>query len=200
MNNFWNHIFAISGGEQSRTARYWKFILIFIFAFSLLTAVGCNNNQINMWSGAGVDPDLDAPVITITSPDNMATVGSVFMLTGTATDNVGVTSVEIQGLKTGLIKVSNIKNGKWKYTINNDLPSGAYTITVTAKDKAGNKSNTSTKTIAIIVDASSPIANINYPPLLTINELSALDYRDYGDIDFFQNKQFNIRGSVDDDY
>ncbi len=207
MTNFLNHIVSISGGERSRTARYWKFILTMIFTFGLMAAIGCNQ-QINVWSGAGTDPDNESPILTVLSPRNMDYVGAAFILTGTATDNVGIANVTIQffrneddGSQT-LIYTSKaiLNNEKWSCKIKDVLDSGEYTVVITANDVSANRSYSSSKTLVLIVDASLPKANITAPLLLTQNELENLDYRDYTHIEYFQNKSFTVRGSVEDDY
>jgi hypothetical protein len=46
--------------------------------------------------------DLEAPAITITSPASLSYVGKSFTITGTCTDDVKVTSIEVH---TGLCRV-----------------------------------------------------------------------------------------------
>jgi hypothetical protein len=83
--------------------------------------------------------DVTAPVVTISSPADGFRVTKFIRtvnISASATDNVGVTSMSIS--LNGVVKAS-CSTGSCSYSWNTKfLAAGTYTITVTAKDKAGN--------------------------------------------------------------
>ena len=79
----------------------------------------------------GTSSDTEDPVVTITTPTNGATVSNAVTITATATDNVGVTSVQYRidgGVWTALAVA-------WDTTLVSD---GTHSITVRAYDAALN--------------------------------------------------------------
>jgi len=83
-------------------------------------------------------PDTTAPVVTITAPADAATVStSTVTVTGSVTDNVGVTSVYINDVTSVALK----PDGTFAAVVT--LNEGANTIKVTAFDAAGNKAEKS---------------------------------------------------------
>lgn len=79
-----------------------------------------------------------APTVAITSPANGAVVSSdTIAVTGTASDNVAVTSLKVNGLSTSVNP-----DGTWSQTISGLRP-GANTITAVATDSSGNSSQAS---------------------------------------------------------
>ncbi|GAA5514290.1 hypothetical protein Dcar01_03045 [Deinococcus carri] len=92
--------------------------------------------------GTGQPGDTVAPTLTLTSPVNGATTTNPVRLTGTASDNQGVTRVTYT-LDNGTPTDLAITPGQ---TVNLDttlptLPAGAHTLVVRAYDAAGNASN-----------------------------------------------------------
>jgi hypothetical protein len=91
--------------------------------------------------------DVTVPVVTISSPADGFRVTKFIRtlnISASATDNIGVTSMSIS--INGVVKAS-CSTGSCSYTWNTKfLPAGTYTITVTAKDKAG---NVGTKSITV---------------------------------------------------
>jgi hypothetical protein len=86
-------------------------------------------------------PDTTAPVVTITAPADGSTVStSTVTVTGSATDNVGVTSVYLNDVTSVTLK----PDGTFAAVLT--LNEGANTIKVTAFDAAGNK-GTATVTV-----------------------------------------------------
>jgi hypothetical protein len=101
-------------------------------------------------SGAG-GGDTTAPTITVTSPSNGATVSGTTAVTATASDNVGVTSVEFR--VDGALKATDSSS---PYSFNWDTTTasnGAHTVSATAFDAAGNSGSNS---ISVTVSNSGP--------------------------------------------
>lgn len=90
--------------------------------------------------------DVQAPTVKITTKAG-TTSNSVFAITGTARDNVGVTAVWCQAGNGSLVKAATA-NGYTNWTAPLLLASGQNTIGVYAEDAAGNKSQTE----SIIID------------------------------------------------
>lgn len=160
----------------------------------------------NMFIGGGIAPDISAPELFITSPANLAYESGSFVIAGTATDNIKVTKVLLTVYRNGSLVFdrdnspqASISGTQWSYRFSN-LESGEYTITATAYDKAGNLSENSSKSIVVTVDNEPSTISIQRPNLKPQKTLETLDYRDYSHIEYFQNKTFSVRGSVDDEY
>lgn len=188
-----------------------KIVMLNIF-FVLL--IGCSSP--NLLVGGGQSPDMEAPKLTLSSPANFSFVPSTFSITGNATDNVGVSEVVIiiyrDGKEVGSRKASISKDTSFICTI--DMKeimeesgvkniSGEYSIVVNAYDAARNTSSTSSKSISITVDAEDADVNVRSPSLFQ-GELETVfnskKFQVYSDLDYFQNKQFEISGTVEDEY
>jgi hypothetical protein len=81
--------------------------------------------------------DRTLPIVTITSPTSSATystTASYVYLSGTSSDNVGVTRVSW----TNTVGGSGIAEGKTIWAVKIPLQWGANYITITARDAAGN--------------------------------------------------------------
>lgn len=84
--------------------------------------------------------DTQPPVVSITSPaNNHNTSSSPITLSGTASDNVGVTSVTWSNSRGG----SGTANGTSPWSASIPLQEGSNNITVTARDAAGNAGSSS---------------------------------------------------------
>ncbi|MCR5612757.1 Ig-like domain-containing protein, partial [Treponema sp.] len=167
------------------------FIAIFsLFAFF----TGCE-------VGMGQALDLEAPVITVTSPETLSNVHKQFTITGTCSDNIAVTAVEISDKQTGEIYAKAIINGS-NWVANLNIAEGEKTLVCTAKDAAGNGSTKSSKTMIYLVDETAPEGlswyvdrgNNVQTPLMELEKLQNLDYDDFTNIDVPQNQSFKIYG------
>ena len=80
------------------------------------------------------------PTISITAPANGATVSGTVTVSATASDNVGVTSVQffLDGANLGLALVSGPYSVAWDSTTTSN---GAHMLTAQARDAAGNVGN-----------------------------------------------------------
>ncbi len=83
--------------------------------------------------------DTTAPTIKLIPPTafggNYTANASPFTVSGTATDNVGVTEIRVTNTKTG---ASIVANGTTSWSANVELTSGINILSVRAVDKAGN--------------------------------------------------------------
>lgn len=172
--------------------------------FLMISIWSCDTS--NMFIGGGTAPDISAPELFITSPANLAYESGSFVIVGTATDNIKVTKVVLTVYRNGSLVFDRdnppqavISGTQWSYRFSN-LESGEYTITATAYDKAGNFSENSSKSIVVTVDNELSTISIQKPNLKPQETLETLDYRDYTYIEYFQNKTFSIRASVNDEY
>ena len=111
----------------------------------------------------GTPPDTQDPVITITAPTSSSTYStsnSSIALSGTTSDNVGVTSVTWSNDRGG----SGSASGTTSWSVSTiNLQEGDNLITVTAHDAAG---NTSTDTLTVTYtppDTQDPVITITSP-------------------------------------
>lgn len=103
-------------------------------------------------------PDNEAPIVTITFPTHGASLNNANVtITGTATDNIGVTSVEIM-----LDNISQgnafLNNTSWTSVLT--LAEGSHIITAIATDEAN---NTDTASSSFIIDTTPPSIRILSP-------------------------------------
>jgi hypothetical protein len=112
-------------------------------------------------------PDTSAPTVTITQPTSSATLSTTTTtvnVSGTASDNVGVTQVTWSNDRGG----SGAATGTTSWSVNGvALLNGANVITITSRDAAG---NTATDTLTITstppLTLSSLTANLTAPQLV----------------------------------
>jgi hypothetical protein len=115
-------------------------------------------------------PDTAVPVIAIASPTSSSTYStttSTVTLSGTASDNVGVTRVTWANAANG---TSGIATGTTSWSTSAiSLIEGSNTLTVTASDSAGNKSSTilavtySVPKVVTTADTTKPVVTIKTP-------------------------------------
>jgi hypothetical protein len=117
--------------------------------------------QVNMTTHPLPQPDTVPPTVAITYPAQGALLSnSSVTVTGTASDNVGVATVEVA--LNGGPKI--IATGTVQWSLPLVLSVGANNITAYASDAAGNKNST---TIAVTVNRSGA-ANDTEPPVISI--------------------------------
>jgi len=121
--------------------------------------------QLAAFGAASVGPDMTLPTVSITSPaaggTTFTTRISPLTLGGTASDNVGVTSVSWstnQGTN-GTATTTN-SFATWSAT-GIALQPGSNILTVTAKDAANNSS--ATATLTVVYDPTAPTVSITGP-------------------------------------
>ncbi|UQA61816.1 DUF4082 domain-containing protein [Polyangium aurulentum] len=86
--------------------------------------------------------DATPPTVAISSPAANATLVGTAQVTGTASDNVGLSKVEIQVDAGSFITATGTSN--WTYSLNTvALTNGSHTLTVRATDTTGNTTNVS---------------------------------------------------------
>jgi len=92
-------------------------------------------------------PESVAPTVKISTPvNNYHTTGTSVLLTGTASDNVGVAEVEVS-VGAGISKHATLTAGGTAWSVNVDLQPGPNTIQVRAKDGSGNSSTVQSITV-----------------------------------------------------
>jgi hypothetical protein len=113
-------------------------------------------------------PDTTAPSVSIANPSGATTVtvGTV-TVSGTASDNVGVTQVSWQNAATGS---SGTASGTTSWSVNIGLNAGANTIAVTARDAAGNAS--AARSVTVTYNPPAPPAPDTTAPTLGITNPS----------------------------
>ena len=199
--------------------------MIYLFSFISILMFSCDQSA-NMFLGVGQALDSESPKISITSPENGIYVNkSDITITGMCSDNVGVTRIrgeaginETASVVTEEIKFSSVRERSWSVTFDkNDLDrilnlwrSGLkVTFTFTCYDAAG---NTTVEHLFLYVDVEQPTVIINRPEV-RFTEAEKVKYendvesfkKDYDinkfeKVNSFVNKEFILKGYVDDDY
>ena len=92
--------------------------------------------------------DTIPPTTSITSPANGATVSGTVVINATASDNVGLTQMQI--LIDGSVVASNTNSTSLSFNFNTTtVPNGSHTILSKAFDAAGNVGTSSTVTVTV---------------------------------------------------
>lgn len=139
----------------------------------------------NVATSAGVTVSVDnsVPVVDLTAPANGARVSDTIDLKATASDNVGVTSVDFyQGLTLLSSDTTSPYSYSWDTTT---VDNGDYTITASARDAAGNTTNES---VSITVN------NPTQPPIDTVNPTTSITSPTGGPV----NGTVNVTASASD--
>ena len=96
----------------------------------------------------GPCPDVTAPNVAITSPDAGSTVSGSVTVSGTASDNVGVTRVDVQ-IDNGAFTLA-AGTASWSYSFDSaTLAEGGHDIRARAMDAAGNVSALATIVLTV---------------------------------------------------
>ncbi|HEY6972070.1 MAG TPA: Ig-like domain-containing protein [Candidatus Angelobacter sp.] len=113
---------------------------------SLQTSFVLDDFQLNVTTPAATD--TTPPTTSITSPANGATVSGTVTINATASDNVGVTQMQI--LIDGNIVASNTNSGSLSFSWSTPtVANGSHTIVSKAFDAAGNVGTSSTITVTV---------------------------------------------------
>ncbi|MDA8414518.1 MAG: Ig-like domain-containing protein, partial [Desulfobacteraceae bacterium] len=117
--------------------------------------------------------DTTAPVVSVTSPVNNATVSGTVAITASASDNVGVSKVEFYE-NGALLFAGNV--APYTYNWNTaSVANGSHTLTAKAYDNAGNFSQSSSVAVTvnnIVPDTTAPVVSTFSMPA-TATTLSA---------------------------
>ena len=120
-----------------------------------------NHGKLKLSSSASSDTEI--PDLTITSPVNGLTVTtSTIPVTGTATDNIGVTSLTVNSNS-----VTVESDGSFTTTIS--LTSGVNIITVVATDAAG---NTATQSVTVTCTSTTIMGDLNRNGMLDTGDVT----------------------------
>ena len=106
-----------------------------------------------MAAKSGITFDNTAPTVAISAPANNASVSGIVSITGTATDNMGLSKVEIS-IDGGIYRPTTGATASWAFAWDTSkVVNGTHTITAKATDT---QNNTKTATITVTVTGSSP--------------------------------------------
>ncbi len=112
---------------------------------SLQTSFVLDDFALNVTTGT---PDTTPPTTSITAPANGATVSGTVAINATASDNVGVTQMQI--LIDGAVAASNTNATALSFNWNSaSVANGSHTIVSKAFDAAGNVGTSATVTVTV---------------------------------------------------
>jgi hypothetical protein len=125
-----------------------------------------NSSTVGINVSNGPPPDTTPPTVSISAPASGATVSGNVAVSASATDNVGVTSVQfrLDGANLGAADTSAPYQLTWNSTL---AGNGAHTLTAVARDAAGNARTSSPVTVTVSngppPDATPPTVGISAP-------------------------------------
>jgi hypothetical protein len=129
----------------------------YYFAVTAYNAAGVESPYSNSVS----IPELTPPTASITFPANNATASGTVSVTASASDNVGVTSVEFY--VNGVLKATDTST-PYLYSWNTAaLAAGAYTLSVKAYDAAGNVGTSGNVAVTVATDTTAPSVSLTAP-------------------------------------
>ncbi len=105
--------------------------------------------------------DTQKPTALITAPVNGAAVSGVVTINANASDNIGVTKVELR-VNNALIATDNSAPYSFSWD-SKSLPNGSASLVVTAYDAAGNSTASSAVNVSINNDNTAPTVSITSP-------------------------------------
>ncbi|HVX48413.1 MAG TPA: Ig-like domain-containing protein [Candidatus Saccharimonadales bacterium] len=109
--------------------------------------------------GGSSSADTTNPTVSIASPSNGSTVSGIVTATASASDNVGVTKVEIS--VDGSLKIADT-SAPYNYSFDSKtISNGSHTISAKAYDAAGNSSSSSVTVTVNNPDTTPPSAPTN---------------------------------------
>jgi hypothetical protein len=146
----------------------------------------------------GTSTDTTKPVVSLTAPANGSTVaGKSVALSATATDNIGVVSVQFQAGGSNIGAVVTTPSGTtyttaWDTTT---LANGSYVVTAVARDAAGNATTSTSFTLIV----NNRAADINQDGVVNYLDLSivASNYGKSGAAILNRRADINGSGTVD---
>jgi hypothetical protein len=103
--------------------------------------------------------DTTAPTVAVTSPTNGTSVTGAVTVAATASDNVGVTSVQfkVDGSNIGSVDTSAPYSTSWDTTT---ATTGSHTLTAVARDAAGNTTTSAAVSITVANPPSPPAGGV----------------------------------------
>jgi hypothetical protein len=114
--------------------------------FTLQTSFVVDDFALNVTTPGGTD--TTPPTTSVTAPANGATVSGTVTLTATASDNVGVTQMQL--LVDGSVVASNTNSTSISFNFNTTtVANGSHTIVSKASDAAGNVGTSATVTVTV---------------------------------------------------
>ena len=141
-----------------------KTAFLVLLSIIFMMNVSCpQNGGVNMWVGVGRNVDETPPVITVTSPIDGSYLGERDLtISGTASDNVGVTkvSIEMKDMSTGDTLISG--------TNCNSMTSGVWEVVFTYSElnKINLFSNADSKQVYFRITAYDAMMNEAFTSLL----------------------------------
>lgn len=187
-------------GKQHRC--FLRFCGSFLI-FSSLFLASCSM----LSPGMGVQVDLEAPVLTVTSPENISYTHKEITFRGTCTDNVKVEQITITNEITNtVVGYATINGNEWYFT--HTFEEGELRVRIQATDAFHNSSSLSTEVLTLLVDETHPEGKMWY--LETSNGIQVPFYSSKEALEEYtntittancyvpQNQQLKIYGQVTD--
>ncbi|MFW6234662.1 MAG: Ig-like domain-containing protein, partial [Spirochaetota bacterium] len=144
---------------KRRTLRYAA-----IFVAVCFSIISCQNP---FDVGLGENVDIDRPLVSLSAPSTGAFLRGTVALTGTATDDVRVASVQLSfdnGVTWRDVDSYNADTSEWRYSLDTtSMPNGSLTVLVRASDNTGK--TTMTETLLFTIDNEAPRVIFTFPAI-----------------------------------
>lgn len=199
-------------------SRFVKLLKGLFFTYILIICFSCE-------IGLGEAVDIEAPVVTVISPEPTSAVPKEFTVEGSVSDNMGVKELTVTVSETGqkfrlnggwttLVNNNwekynnatfsgNSENLKWSVTFSvTGASSGeTYTLLTTATDEAGNEGKQSKDERSFTVDVNEPVVSIVAPLLENTYDSTRYgdNYKDGAILKNLINRDFSISGIQKED-
>jgi chitodextrinase len=125
------------------------------YAVAAYDTAGNTSAQSAAVSATTLPPDTTPPTVSVTAPTANATLSGTVTVSATATDNVGVASVQFQldGSNLGAVLTTAPYSIAWNTTT---ASNGAHTLTAIAQDTSGNIATSTGVTVTVSNAAGTP--------------------------------------------
>jgi subtilisin family serine protease len=123
--------------------------------------IGMGRGRLNLYEAVQQLPDGTAPTIALVTPTSGSVVRNTIVVTASASDNIGVSSVMflVNNQRIGNDDTTAPFEVTWDTTT---VPNGSYTLAAVAKDAYGNATSTSIS-VTVANDAQAPSVAITSP-------------------------------------
>jgi hypothetical protein len=143
-------------------------------------------------ASAVVTADASAPTVSISSPNGGSRVAGTTTITAAASDDVGVESVQfrVDGANLGAADTTSPYSASWSTA---GVSNGTHTLSAVARDAAGN--TTTSATVTVTVDNSSPTAALTAPAAGSLLSGTTTLTANASDNDGVESVQFRVDGA-----
>jgi len=158
-------------GAEATSAPYqlnWNTVAVAngVHAVTAIARDAAGNQQAAVPVSVTVTNDTSPPTVTMTSPAASGIVAGAIVLGASASDDVGVASVQfaVDGIALGAPHTGSPYAAEWD---SRTVPNGVHALSATARDAAGNQ-QTATVSVTVANDTTPPTVSLTSPAANTV--------------------------------